>query len=369
MATPKNVVDALSKLESSDQAVIQSYIDDLKSQIPQSETTSKMEEESIPQQESTSSSSDLPQYESGEDYDKATTYKMEAADLKSSGDYPASLEKYNLAITSAPPSALLLANRADVLFRLERFEDAVGDCDRALENNPDSAKACRIRGKSYKELGEYEKARHDLSASQQMDYDDGAAEDLKFVMKKVKEIEGEKVKRKVEEEDRLRKKSDDIRKAREEAKREAEEEEAEASAGMGGGMPDMGGMGGMPGGMPGMGGMGGIPGMGGGGGMGGMGDLMSTLFSDPELAAAMQNPKVMAGLTSLMSNPGKMPELLADPEVGPIMQKIMTKLGPMMGGMGGGAGGMPDMSGMGGGFDADDDDDEMPDLDDLPDLE
>jgi tetratricopeptide (TPR) repeat protein len=96
-----------------------------------------MEEESIPQQESTSSSSDLPQYESGEDYDKATTYKMEAADLKSSGDYPASLEKYNLAITSAPPSALLLANRADVLFRLERFEDAVGDCDRALENNPD----------------------------------------------------------------------------------------------------------------------------------------------------------------------------------------------------------------------------------------
>ena len=72
-------------------------------------------------------------------------------------------------------------------------------------------------------MGEYEKARHDLSASQQMDYDDGAAEDLKFVMKKVKEIEGEKVKRKVEEEDRLRKKSDDIRKAREEAKREAED--------------------------------------------------------------------------------------------------------------------------------------------------
>ena len=37
-----------------------------------------------------------------------------------------------------------------------------------------------------------------------------------------------------------------------------------------------------------MGGMGGMPGMGG----GGMPDL-SALFSDPEIAAAMQNPKMM----------------------------------------------------------------------------
>ena len=62
---------------------------------------------------------------------------MEAADLKSAGDYAGSLEKYNLAITAAPPSPLLLANRADVLFRLERFEDAVSDCDQALKQNPD----------------------------------------------------------------------------------------------------------------------------------------------------------------------------------------------------------------------------------------
>ena len=47
-------------------------------------------------------------------------------------------------------------------------------------------------------MGEYEKARHDLSAAQQIDYDDGAAEDLKFVMKKMKEIEAEVVKKKLE---------------------------------------------------------------------------------------------------------------------------------------------------------------------------
>jgi len=46
-----------------------------------------------------------------------------------------------------------------------------------------------------------------------------------------------------------------------------------------------------------MGGMGGMPGMGG----GGMPDL-SALFSDPEIAAAMQNPKMMQ-VISQQKNP------------------------------------------------------------------
>ena len=169
-------------------------------------------------------------------------------------------------------------------------------------------------------------------------------------------------------EEKLKKKAEEIKKAREEAKREAEEEEAARSA-AGSGMP---GMGGMPGGMPDMGGMGGgMPGM---GGMGGMGGLMSSLLSDPELAAGLQNPKVMAAFQSLsanpaglMSNPGKLQELMTDPEVGPFMQKLMSKMGGGMPGMGGMGGGMPDFGGMGGGDD--DGDDDIPDLDDLPDLE
>ena len=109
------------------------------------------------------------------------------------------------------------------------------------------------------------------------------------------------------------------------------------------------------------------------------------LMSDPEIAAGMQNPKIQAafqdlmgggGPAGLMSNPGKIQEMMADPEVGPFLQKLMGK---MMGG--GGMGGMPGMSGMGGmgggspfgggggggdfdipDMDSDDDDDEMPDL-------
>lgn len=91
--------------------------------------------------------------------------------------------------------------------------------------------------------------------------------------------------------------------------------------------------------------------------------------------AALQNPKVMAALQGMMSggapDMAKMQELMSDPEVGPAMQKLMEKMGPMMGGMGG-MGGMPGggFGGAGGmGGDESDDDDDMPDLDDLPDLE
>merc|ERR1712038_2233331 len=151
-----------------------------------------------------------------------------------------------------------------------------------------SAKALRIRGKSRKELGEYEKARADLSASQAIDYGDSTVEALKFVTEKMKEVEGEKVKQKLEDEAKKKKRAEEIRKAQEEARREQEEEEKksrDASAGMGG----------MPGGMPGMGGMGGMPGMGG----------MADMFNDPEIAEGLKNPKVMEVLSGMMS--GGMP--------------------------------------------------------------
>jgi len=62
----------------------------------------------------------------------------------------------------------------------------------------------------------------------------------------------------------------------------------------------------------------------------------------------MKNPKVMkafsdlasgpGGPAGLMSNPGKLMEMMSDPEVGPVLQKIMSKFG---------GGGMPGMGGMG----------------------
>ena len=226
-----------------------------------------------------------PMYESGEDYDKASDLKMAANDLKSNGDLEGALSKYSEAVQAAEPSALLYANRADCLLKLGRPRAAVNDCNAALEMNPDSAKALRIRGTAHKDMGKYEEALKDLSASQAIDYNDSAAEALKFCTEKHMEHEKELAKKRNEEKDKLRKKAEEIKKAQEEAKREAA---ASASS-----RTSAGGMGGMGGGMPG-GGMGGMPG----GGMGGMPGGLGGLMNDPEVR------RYCSGLASLFGTDG-----------------------------------------------------------------
>merc|ERR1712032_1164745 len=174
----------------------------------------------------------------------------------------------------------------------------------------DCAKALKIRGRCYKILGEYEKSRKDLSTSQTIDYDSSAVEDLKEVMEKVKEIEKERVQKKNEEDIKKKKSLEEEKKQREEYQ-EVAREKAKNTA--------------MPG-------MGGIPG---GNGMAGM---MGSLFNDPEIAQSLQNPKVQAAFSSMMSGGGldmsKIQQCMSDPELAPVFQKLMAKLGPMMGGMG-----------------------------------
>jgi len=346
--------------------VVTAYINDLRSQLgleDDNEMKPEPEEEEEAAKEAPAEEDEMgdeppfpPTYQEGDDFEKAADLKQKAADCKSSGDWDGALEAYTAAILAAAPSPLLLANRATALLKLGRPRAAVRDCDLALQENPDSAKALRVRGKARKELGQWEAALQDLSASQQIDFDEGTVEDLKFLTEKHVEQEKTDAAKRNEEEERLRKKAADIKKAQAEAKREAEEEAARSSAA--GGFP---GGGGMPG------GMGGMPGMGGMGGMPGMADIMK----DPELVAAMQNPKVMKAFTEAQSNPAKLMELMSDPEVGPVMQKLMAKL--QGGGMGGG---MPGGFGAAGGGGAGEDDipnldemDEDVDLDDLPDLE
>ena len=277
-----------------------------------------------------------------EDYEAAGNYKQEAADLLAEGNINGALEKYTAAVLAAPPSALLYANRAVVLYKLQRYRAAERDCNEALKENPDSAKALRTRGKVRKELMMWDEALSDLSASQQIDFDENTVEDLKFLTEKRVEHEKQAASVRIQHEDRLRKKAEEIKKAKEEAMREAAEE-ARAS------MPS----GGMPG-MPNM------PG----GGMPGMEGMMGAFLSDPELMAAMQNPKVQAAFQEMMSGPGgpmglmanptKMQEMMSDPEVGPVLQKLMAKFGAES--MGGG-GPIPTSSV--------DDDDGIPNLDDL----
>lgn len=324
----------------------------------QHEHEAAMKEEAFPP---THNDTDL----TSDDPDKSMAKKQDAAEAKEAGDLAKALECYTEAILSSPnnPSALLYSNRAAALLTLSRPLAAERDCNLALAINPDSARALRVRGKVYKELHKWELALKDLSAAQSIDFDEGTVADLKLCSDKHLEHERAVAEERNQKEEALRKKARDIKEAQERNRREAEDEDDDD-------MDDMprGGMGGMPGGGQspfGAGGMPGMPGgMPGGVGMPNMADIMG----DPELMNAMQNPKVMAAFSSMMS--GGMPDmsklqgLMADPEVGPVLSKLMSKFGGGMGGMGGqspfgGGGGMP------GAGAADDDDDDM----DIPDLE
>ncbi|EET00815.1 Putative TPR repeat family protein [Giardia duodenalis] len=77
--------------------------------------------------------------------------------------------------------------------------------------------------------------------------------------------------------------------------------------------------------------------------------LFAQLRDDPEVLALMQNPKVADLLSKAGSNPMAIMSAMSDPELAPIFQRLVQKLGPqlssMLGGLGGlfggGAGGSP----------------------------
>ncbi len=73
----------------------------------------------------------------GETFNKVERLEKEASDFGKNEKYQMALEKYNEAIVTANPSALLLANRGDVLYRLGQFKAAMRDCNHALCKNPD----------------------------------------------------------------------------------------------------------------------------------------------------------------------------------------------------------------------------------------
>lgn len=374
MPLPKDIEEILDSLGGPESERVKNYIDVLHAKIEELggsvDEPADADEAAGESTEATKVEDDgfsVPQYESGEDYEKQSDFKAKAADAKNGGSFDEALGFYNSAVQAAPPSALLYANRAIVLEKLGHYKAAELDCKLALEQNPDSAKALKTRGKlRYKHLDDWEGALRDLSQAQSIDFDPEIADILKELTKKRIAKEKEEARERIQKEEVLRKKAEDIKRAREEAKRE----EAEAAARNAG-------MGGMPGGMPG--GMGGMP-----GGMGGMPgmpspDMMSGMMDDPEIKKAMENPKVVAafqeimngpgGPMGLLSNPGKLQELMADPEVGPALNLMMKK---MMGGGGmpgmGGMGGMPGMGGFGG-MPSGGDDDGIPDMDEMPDLD
>merc|ERR1712137_822278 len=224
---------------------------------------------------------------SDEQWDKQGELKQSAVEALEDGDLEKATELYTQAITMGNPTAMMYAKRAEFLMKLKRPCACISDCNAAIDINPDSGKAFRIRGKAHRCLGKWEEAHSDLSKAQMLDYDDGVLDVVAYVNERWKKISEKKTQQRLRSERIAKKKREqEKKKAREEAQKRYEEQKKAEE-----GFP-----GGFPGSFPG--GMGGI-----GGGMGGMGmpagmdpAMLQALMSDPELMQALSNPKFLTAM-------------------------------------------------------------------------
>ena len=221
------------------------------------------EKEALPPSPSSNELSDASQEE-------AAKLKMKAQEALEDGDRVKALVFFNEAVTMGGATAMLVTKRAELLLKLKRPTAAIKDCDFALSLNPDSGKAYRVRGTAYRYLHEWSKAHADLSDAQRIDFDESTEEVKRFVDEQFRKLPKQKINAPA--------KSPSPR------------------------VPTAG----MPSGMEGM---------------------FGELLGDPELMAAMSNPKVMQAVQAMMTNPGALLQYQNDPEVGPVLMKLMSKLG------------------------------------------
>eukprot|EP00392_Amoebophrya_sp_AT5.2_P000480 g481.t1 len=97
-------------------------------------------------------------------------------------------------------TAMQFAKRGDLFLRLRKPAAAVRDADRALELNPDSAKAYKVRGKANRKLQRWDAAHSDLETAQRLDFDDELEGVRKFVLAKWKKLEQVRVKQRISDE-------------------------------------------------------------------------------------------------------------------------------------------------------------------------
>jgi suppressor of tumorigenicity protein 13 len=223
------------------------------------------------------------------------------------GDRIGALNFLNSAVSIGGATAMLLTKRADILLKLKRPNAAIADCDAAHRLNTDSAKAYRVRGLAYRGLQLWEKAHADLANAQKIDFDDSVENVKKFVDEKWKIVAEAKKEYKI--------KMDDFKKS-------TKTSSSSGRAGSTGGFPGADAARGFPGAGP----TGGFPGAG-----GIPANLMGDLMNDPELMSAFMNPKVMTAMQAMMTNPAAIFQYQNDPEVGPVLMKLMSKMGNMGG--------------------------------------
>jgi len=91
------------------------------------------------------------------------------------------IAKLTEAILLNPKGSSLFATRAESFLELKRPNAAIKDSNRALELNPDSAKAKKARGRALRFLGKYAEAFYDLQQGNLLDYDENTDKLIKEI--------------------------------------------------------------------------------------------------------------------------------------------------------------------------------------------
>jgi len=226
--------------------------------------------------------------------DNANNLKVEAMQAQREGNLAKAVELYTQAIKTNSRSGILYGSRAQALLELKKPVAAIKDCDIAINKNPDSAKAYKVRGRAHRSLGNYEQALKDIQMGQKLDWDESSNKFEHEVKEFVDKIVAQRKKREQKE----KKKS---RPAPQPTPQPTPQESHNAGMPNFGEMPNFGGMPNMPGVPP---------------------NFMQDILNDPEVLTMLQDPKVQEAL----SDPAKMAELQNDPR----MAKLFAKFGGQM---------------------------------------
>ncbi|XP_077596569.1 tetratricopeptide repeat protein 1 [Stigmatopora nigra] len=105
---------------------------------------------------------------------RSLALKEEGNSYFKQGDWSAAEQSYTRALRLcpccfAPERAVLFSNRAAARLRLERKEDGIADCSKALELNPDYVKALLRRAELYEQTEQLEKALEDYGEALRRD--------------------------------------------------------------------------------------------------------------------------------------------------------------------------------------------------------
>jgi len=255
---------------------------------------------------------DVNQAVSEDDENDAFSLMAEGRKAMANKEFKVAEEKFTEAIKKNPKGAVLYAGRGEAFLAQQKPNAALRDGNRAVEFNPNSARAQKVRGKALRYLGHYDDAFVALSQGNTTDWDQDTENLIKSLKPRAEKLAQRKrsaEKKKQEDDFEARKKAaaEARRKQQEEEERRRREEEEEAGVGS---------------------------------------DFFANIFNDPEVKAAMNNPETMRKVQECMQDPAKA-AMYAQTDPG--LMKVLEKLAPMAGAFraagGGGAGGAGPSSG------------------------